>query len=930
MKRVFKACWQGSRFCVHCLLSFGIWTIWLVLVLAAGLQLYVATAQELAVPRFILREISSRFSASGLRLDFDRARFDPSGRLFVEGVSIVSLSFGEPLLTARSLYLRLDPWNLLIREITLDEIEASAVDLYVPAMLSPTGRGEPVIRDLHAVLRFREDDSVFSIPSASARYANLTLTASGEISAPPAQPQDLPVLDEIVRNYLRVIRRAAFAMPHLEALTHPRLAVVFSPDEHHLAHATLHLQADELVVPADPFRLPAPLRAASLDLHSRIPLRPETPVPISVRLTCRSVEVPGTATLTAARATLTGELDPATPGFSPHHTTIAVGRAAAGGLSLAPATLTMSFDGDDRVRGHLDAGLQGEPWTVAAEGNPRTRDGTLHLAGRLPRTVFEWVARRFDERLNTLVKYEESPAIAATVDLAPGGKVASANGTLETGPVTARNVPLSGVRARFAWAGTDVEVEDIELRTSASIARGSYTMDTNTRAFRFLLKGSLQPEDINGWFRDWWPRFWSAFDFSRAAPTADVDVAGQWGEPRLTTVFVGADAAPAGLRGVSLDKLHARLFVRPGFVDALYFHGEQAGRHASGRFARTQNLEARSLAFMEFAIEGNLPAEDAARLAGPQVIALAAPYRFSAEPDLKVAGRVHGPGAEGGPTAALVIEGRTDQPMTFHDFPLSSLAFKATVDGERVFVDDVVAGFAEGVVRGQGELSGPPDNRRLAFDGELDDAALGLAIRTVEEFSARRQGVPPPPQSRFQQQIATGRLDLAVSAEGRRDDIRSFQGSGNALIAQANLGEVNLLGILSTLLRRTLLNYSTLQLDTARANFRIEGPQLVFPEVRITGPRAAIDASGSYDFNAKDLDFLTKVYPFEESRGLLGSALGTVLAPLSAALEVKLTGRLDNPSWAFVYGPTSLFRAITGAEPSSLEENQNGSDKTDP
>jgi hypothetical protein len=477
-------------------------------------------------------------------------------------------------------------------------------------------------------------------------------------------------------------------------------------------------------------------------------------------------------------------------------------------------------------------------------------------------------------------------------------------------------VPLSAVRARFSWSGREARVDELDLLTPGSVARGSYAMDTQTLDFRFLLEGSLQPADIDGWFRDWWPRFWSAFDFSRGTPSAGVDVAGRWGHPRLTTVFVGASGTNAGLRGVSLDTLHTRIFVRPGFVDVLHFDGTQAGRRAQGRLTRTQDLEARDLAFMEFDLEGDLPAESAARLAGPEVVALTRPYVFSEPPSIHVTGRLDGPAAPGGSHASLRIEGRTDRPMTFHDFPLSSLAFKAEVEGERVLVRDVIAGFAEGRVQGQGELSGPPDDRRLAFDGTLDDATLGLAIRTVEEFGARRAGLPPPPQSRFQQRIASGRLDLAASAEGRSDDPLSFRGAGNVLVSEADLGEINLLGILSTLLRRTLLNYSTLQLDTARANFEIDRSRLIFPEVRLTGPRAAIDASGTYDRAAKSLDFQTKVYPFAESRGLLGTAIDTVLTPFSAALEVKLTGSLENPSWAFVYGPTSLFRAITGSESS--------------
>jgi hypothetical protein len=35
-----------------------------------------------------------------------------------------------------------------------------------------------------------------------------------------------------------------------------------------------------------------------------------------------------------------------------------------------------------------------------------------------------------------------------------------------------------------------------------------------------------------------------------------------------------------------------------------------------------------------------------------------------------------------------------------------------------------------------------------------------------------------------------------------------------------------------------------------------------------------------------------------------------VLSPLSNVLEVKLTGQLDKPKWAFVIGPTNILRSL--------------------
>jgi hypothetical protein len=54
------------------------------------------------------------------------------------------------------------------------------------------------------------------------------------------------------------------------------------------------------------------------------------------------------------------------------------------------------------------------------------------------------------------------------------------------------------------------------------------------------------------------------------------------------------------------------------------------------------------------------------------------------------------------------------------------------------------------------------------------------------------------------------------------------------------LTEINLLGLLSQVLRSAGLGFTTLRLDEAHANFKVDGPTLRFSELAITGPSAAI------------------------------------------------------------------------------------------
>ena len=113
------------------------------------------------------------------------------------------------------------------------------------------------------------------------------------------------------------------------------------------------------------------------------------------------------------------------------------------------------------------------------------------------------------------------------------------------------------------------------------------------------------------------------------------------------------------------------------------------------------------------------------------------------------------------------------------------------------------------------------------------------------------------------------------------------------------------------MLSKTLLNFSSLRLDNAQADFLIEGNKLVFQQVKLQGPRTLIDAKGEYLFGPRTLSFNARIFPLQESKFVLVDALGALLTPLSNVLELKLTGPLDKPSWAFAFGPTNLLRTIT-------------------
>jgi hypothetical protein len=144
-------------------------------------------------------------------------------------------------------------------------------------------------------------------------------------------------------------------------------------------------------------------------------------------------------------------------------------------------------------------------------------------------------------------------------------------------------------------------------------------------------------------------------------------------------------------------------------------------------------------------------------------------------------------------------------------------------------------------------------------------------------------------------------------------------------VTGADFGKVNLLGLLSELLDRTLLNFTSPRFDSLGGKpaedrsvtdtaSTLDGDLLSFDDLWLTGPEAGLNAVGSYRLDTHTLDFRAKLRPFENGKTFAAKTFSLLTSPLSAALEVHLTGSLEKPDWIFKNGPTNLLRSLLGGQ----------------
>lgn len=918
--KVLRLLWMALQWCASCVGHVALWTLWLFLGTLLVLQIVIACSHELRVPSLLIKSFEHRLALAGLHASFDSASFDPAGHVLVERLRLFSDSFEEPLVTCESLFVTLDPWSLTIGSIEAQSLRGRGLALYVPPMFSPSGQSEPVLRDVDFAIQ--PNGKEIALEKLIGRAGPLSLVAHGGLrlqrSRVGAARNQREVVAEAVSRYIQAARQLALWQAKLAPFENPSVSIELTPDDYRIARAALTFTTARADFTRETLGLPSlkqPIHVSKIRLQSALPLVLGPQVALEAVASADTIQGDDGSEATHFAAKLNGVLQTIPLRFQTRELVGSLERVASHGVEVGHLSLSVDPQAWPQLKVGLSAAIADQSWAVATDLNPSASSGRLSAKGEISPALLGVVGKKIGRNLQDLVAPEAPAAVTVDAEFAPGWKPSAVHAHFEVGKVVARGVSIDRASGDLEYAGTEFRATDVVLAQGKNLALGSYTMDTKSLDYRFLLTGHLRPVDISGWFHDWWPRFWSSFDFSAAPPEADVDVQGRWRDPHLTTVFVFADCVSPIIRAVPFDRVRISLFIRPDFYDGMEFLVTRRTGQARGHFTRSVDLDQHGFRRMDFAADSTLDIQETARLFGPSGIDLVDPFRFEKPPNLKLSGWLEGEASPNGEHQKVDIEVASQGAFNFFGFPVNDLNCRATVHDHEITVSGLRLHFADGEARGNAQVSGRGDERKLAFDVNLEDATLGESIRILEEFGAKRRGEKPPEVSRFQQRVASGKINLTASAAGLYKDPYSFIGGGTAELKGAELAEINMLGALSQALRdSSLLGFTSWRLDTAQTSFSIDHNKLILPDLHITGPTARLDAHGSYALDSKLINLNAKFYPFEQGKTLLANAVGFVLAPVSAVLELHLAGSLAQPKWYFAYGPTSLLRKLAGTD----------------
>lgn len=920
-------CTGSAHFCLGCVGHFLLWGVWMLLGLTLFAEIWIAGSHELNLPDPLLRMLERHLSQPGLRLQLGKVLFDPSGHLIVRDFSVLLDSFDEPVLKGSLLHTRVDPWGLVAGDAQAHRIELSGVELYLPTPFSPSGKPEPFVRNLDAVLSFQGKEIVLS--NLTALCGDITLSAKGSFFvAPWKNARDKTVPDKSPEERIvEALHAAAKYYPKTGLIKGARIDVSLVPSESRGAIAQVSVTADSLQVPA-----PYNSELGPFQITGNFPVSGDSPVMTRLSGSMDFIASPQ-GRVDDLTFRVRGILRPATPSFDLQDAGFSAARVSAKDVEVQAPSLRLDPSGLPAIRFRLVGSVADTILRISGKADLKEKSATLHAEAKPGQSFLDLASRISGKDLRKYATLNEPARIEADADFAPGMKLTKAAAWFSAGDFDAYNVHILYAEGAAFWDGRSLSATDLLLRQKDNVARGSYEMDASTRDYRFLLTGRLQPMDIAPWFKEWWASLWSYFEFKGPKPDADVDILGRWGDPNLSKVFVGVDAQNASIRSVSFDRARTQIFIMNHFTHALWLHAMRPEGEARGWFARLYNQDAGAWQQIDFEIDSTMDPKESANLFPPVGPEIVEPLFFAKAPHLKAHGRIEGPGSPNGEKHTVDFEIDSKGAFELQGFPVEDMRCSARWENDLLHLDSVKARFAGGDIDAKAVVTLKETDKHIKFDGSLKSAKLGDAVSIVDAYideqttegtgPAQSQGQAGAQKKNGLEKVLDAKLDMTVSAEGPYSLPIRYYGTGQATISGEELGQVRMLGMLSQLFR-----FTTLRFTTAKASFNLKGPEIEFPSVRIFGATSAIEGHGRYLIDNRGLDFNAKVWPFAERPSLLQGALGLVLSPLSHVFEVKLQGTMANPSWSLANNP---FRSRSAAEPAEApKEGQNAKNSEEP
>ncbi|MEL0098225.1 MAG: AsmA-like C-terminal region-containing protein, partial [Opitutae bacterium] len=459
-----------------------------------------------------------------------------------------------------------------------------------------------------------------------------------------------------------------------------------------------------------------------------------------------------------------------------------------------------------------------------------------------------------------------------------------------------------------------IHINDAYGKLGLSEVTGTYYQKWNPAKYRFLLNGSCHPPDINNWLGIWWSPLWGDFSFSSAIPVGNFSIEGIWAGQPGNSVTIGQVKTKelvfrnfpfnSCLLDIEVDGSSTRLLGKK----MMHNYGSIKGNLSFPRSIEPGNL------LLGFSFEGDFPVNEAKGILGEGVEEGLSEVNATSI-YCEASGEVFKQDEVETVDHNLSWYGlylSTDKPFSYAGIDIDYARGEISNSNGliRGKFDDF--GFAEG----QGKLSfsdTSPYSDRISITLDLKNVDRQKLFQNLSNSPQWQKNPSSQKDDQINEdsepkQATTGKINLSMQAEGPVSDAKYFEGPGNLVLHDVDIGSIHLLGGI-----RNKLGAFNLPLPSDALNFNelvvpfaLEHDRVIFDRARLSGPLSKFEAIGEVNWVRQEVDLLAD---FKLAGNLNIPVLKQIVNwadPLSKLSKLKIQGEWENPEWSVHLGAGSL------------------------
>jgi hypothetical protein len=505
------------------------------------------------------------------------------------------------------------------------------------------------------------------------------------------------------------------------------------------------------------------------------------------------------------------------------------------------------------------------------------------------------------------------------IDFDPGFKVRKVNFHANFQELSVNELKFDNITAEGYYNQDILNIENIHIDRKKQWVDGSYYQDIKNRDFKIYLRGSVLPKQYNSLLPDWWSKIFKDLYFDPNKldlSEADFAIYGKMQKGANTSLFGHARVANLAYKEALFDTCDLIVRGNQNYIEIDSINAQVGSGRATGKLGFTVARDPQSgLVSVRYCFDALLPVETISNALGGNIADILGNFELTGMPDVQVEGVVFNEAfKEYEGKDSVHLKAKVDTPLRFQETLLDHLKLKLIGQGDTIYLRDIQLGYADGIANARADIflteAATPE---MCFKLHLRDANQAKAIQNLFSSDNTENPQTPSREESIDPAKSLGLVDLNLHAKGPLTDIYGFKGYGDMEVRNKALGSIQLLGTLSELLKNTLFNFTSFNLDRMNVVFEVDREQLVITELEINGPRTRIwaDEIGTLQLpdQALDMDLKVSLFANTGNKDSVINAFGRAIAtPLPNLLSFKLTGTIDDQKVRSKFNPINLIR----------------------